>query len=92
MLTNTGEQFENHPIAAKKFGMQTDKVLKNCLKETLSAGKDKEGKPLVWRFLREYDSEFDYQKEHAEGSLLISKEAAKKMWESRRRGGVSRDF
>lgn len=84
VLTNTGEQFENHAVAAKKFGMQTDKALKSCLKVTLSAGKGKNGKPLVWRFLREYDPDFDYQKEYGERRILLNAAAANKRWASRR--------
>lgn len=87
VLINTGEQFENHPVAAKRFGMQTDKVLKNCLGTTLSAGKGKDGKPLIWRFLREYDRDIDYQKEYAERCSLLKKAAAEKRWASIRSGG-----
>lgn len=61
ILTSTGAVFENHVIAGKLLNIQSDKILKNCQNETHSAGKDKEGNPLIWVFLKAFQDGFDYR-------------------------------
>lgn len=64
VLTNTGEVFENHLAAGKTYNIQPSKILDNCKGVSHSAGKDKNGRPLIWCFFKEYNSDFDYQEEY----------------------------
>jgi group I intron endonuclease len=80
ILTNTGEVFENHIHAGKITGIQNNKILKNCLQETLRAGKDKESNPAIWCFLDEYDKEKDYIGEYRQKIKNIKSNATKKRY------------
>jgi len=63
VLTNTKEEFSNHIEAGNIYGIQNNKILKNCLGETLTAGKNKEGNHLIWVFKESFREGFDYQTE-----------------------------
>lgn len=65
ILTNTREVFKNH-LSVEKYSVQPNKILKNCQNEISSAGKDEQGNPLIWKFLKEFDEKKDYQRERKE--------------------------
>ncbi len=73
ILTNTGEIYENH-LSVNNYNIQANKILKNCQKEIRSAGKDSDNNPLIWRFVKDYSKDIDYQKEYKEN---ISKSYSK---------------
>lgn len=64
LLVNTEERFENHVDAGKKYGIQNNKILKNCQKLSLSAGKDLDKNPLIWVFEEDYIEGYDYFSEY----------------------------
>jgi len=77
ILTNTKEQFKNHIEAGKKYGIQNNKILKNCQNKTHSAGKDKEGNPLIWVFKKSFQDGFDYHLNLQETYSKINSEKTK---------------
>ena len=71
LLTNTREVFENHVEAGKKYGIQNNKILVNCQRLSLSAGKGLDKKPLIWVFEEDYIDGFDYYSEYKEAISKI---------------------
>ncbi len=80
ILTNTGDIFENHLTAGKKLNIQPHKILKNCQRETHSAGKDSNKMPMIWCFLHEYDNNIDYQTAYKEKMTAIKTNATNARW------------
>ena len=66
ILTNTKERFENHLAAWEKYNVQYSKIIENCNNESLSAGKNKNGEPLIWIFEEKFNESFDYQKDYTD--------------------------
>lgn len=75
ILINNGICFENHIEAGKHYNIQSNKILKNCERKTLSAGKCLKGEPLIWVFFEDYDKDFDYKNEY---NLKFSKSKSRK--------------
>ena len=50
---NTGIIYENNKIAMKETGVNSGAIKRNCRGFTKCAGKDENGKKLVWRFAKD---------------------------------------
>ena len=63
VLTNTGEVFELMEDAIKKYGKLN--ISGCCRGEIISAGKMKDGTPMIWRYLEDYDKNKNYKYDNA---------------------------
>lgn len=59
VLTNTGEIFNSIEEAQKKYNIKN--IVACCMGKIKSAGKDKDGNPLIWVYLENYDEKKDYK-------------------------------
>lgn len=50
---NTGVIYDNNKIAMKETGVNSGAIKRNCRGFTKCAGKDENGKKLVWRFAKD---------------------------------------
>ena len=50
---NTGVIYDNNKIAMQETGVNSGAIKRNCRGFTKSAGKDENGKKLVWRFAKD---------------------------------------
>lgn len=51
LLINTGEEFESASEASRKYGICASNISACCRGDRKSAGKNKEGKKLVWKYI-----------------------------------------
>ena len=58
VLTNTGEVFDYIEEAQRKYNIKN--IAGCCAGRIRSAGQDKDGNPLVWVYLEDYDKNKDY--------------------------------
>ena len=50
---NTGVIYDNNKVAMKETGVNSGAIKRNCRGFTKCAGKDENGKKLVWRFAKD---------------------------------------
>ena len=84
ILTNTFERFENHLDAGDSYGIKSSKILKNCNNLSYSAGKDKNGNPLIWVFEKDFNKSIDYQLIYKNKIHQFKSNASNIRWENKK--------